>query len=190
MELTWPEPKPSPIPPPGAPPTSTQKDADIRSVLLQAYSDRGEWARHYSAVRMTLGTFFITAAAGVLTLRWDMPQWAIAAAAGGVFLVGVILFMVFSHFTFDEMNGQLDIVDSYHKALGAPPIDPSKRSGLWKWCGTGLPIAILFIVAFLAFGGWWLRFSKPESRTTVPMKVQVGQQHEITIDVPVIVTVP
>ena len=124
MPLTWPDPQPDPT-------QASMKDADTRAVLLQEYSDRGQWARHYSAVRMTLGTFFITAATGVITLRWDSPQLAIAVFAGVVFLIGVFLFVVFSHWTFREMNGQFKIVDSYRQKLGAPPMrKPSGFSGI------------------------------------------------------------
>jgi RsiW-degrading membrane proteinase PrsW (M82 family) len=141
---------------------------------------------------MTLGTFFITAATGVITLRWDTPEPAIAVIAGVIFAIGVLLFMIFSHFTFREMNAQFDIVDSYRGKLESSHT-PVKRLELWKW-GTGLPIAILFVVAFLSFDGWWLFRSKPlsgqASQITVPMKVRVGQQPEVTIDVPIKVTVP
>jgi hypothetical protein len=185
MPLAWPDPQPDST-------KANTKEADIRTVLLQEYGDHGQWARHYSTVRMTLGTFFITAATGVITLRWDTPQIAIAVTAGVIFGIGLLLFMIFSAFTFKEMNAQFEIVDSYRKKLETTA-EATPRFKLWRW-GTGLPIAVLFVVAFLSFDLWWLFGSKLElrqaSQITVPMKVKVGQQPEVTIDVPIKVTVP
>lgn len=69
----------------------------------------------------------------------------------------------------------------------------TKKVGFWKW-GTGWPIAALFVLAFASFDVLWLKYSKPQPRhvteVTVPMKVKVGQQPDVTIDVPVKVTAP
>jgi len=142
---------------------------------------------------MTLGTFFVTAATGMITLRWDRPQIAVAVAAGVVLGIGVLLFMVFSWFTFDEMNKQRAIVDSYREQLKTGNMEVTEKLALWKW-GTGLPIAILFVAAFTSFDLWWLfaSQSKPGQVTqiTVPMKVKVGQQPEVNVDVPIKVTAP
>ncbi|MGB7762504.1 MAG: hypothetical protein WBL61_21900 [Bryobacteraceae bacterium] len=185
MQLAWPDSE-------AAPEKPTTKEAETRTVLLQEYGDHGNWARHYSTVRVTLGTFFVTAATGMITLRWDSPQMAIAVTAGVVLLIGVILFMVFSYFTFEHMTEQLKIVDSYTAKLKAGAV-ATKKPGLWGW-GTGLPIALLFVLAFASFDGWWLFLSKPKphqvTQITVPMKVKVGQQPEVMIDVPITVTAP
>ncbi|MGD0050087.1 MAG: hypothetical protein ABSE42_24080 [Bryobacteraceae bacterium] len=185
MPLDWPAPEPAPEKP-------TTKEAEIRTVLLQEYGDHGNWARHYSTIRLTLGTFFITAATGMITVRWDRPQTAIAVSAGVVLLIGVFLFMVFSYFTFDHMTEQLKIVDSYTAKLGTGTA-VTKKPKLWGW-GTGLPIAVFFVIVFGLFDGWWLLGSKPKpsqvTQITVPMMVKVGQQPEVTIDVPIQVTAP
>ena len=186
MPLAWPAPEP-------APEKATTKEAETRTVLLQEYGDHGNWARHYSTIRLTLGTFFITAATGMITVRWDRPQTAIAVSAGVVFGIGVLLFMVFSAFTFDKMNKQLEIVDSYSAKLKTGTVETTKKLKLWGWA-TGLPIAILFVVAFTSFDLWWLVASKPApgqvTQITVPMTIKVGQQPEVTVDVPVRVTAP
>lgn len=186
MPLAW-------LPPQQDPALANRKEEDVRAVLLQEYGDHGQWARHYSTVRMTLGTFFITAATGVITLRWDNPQVAIAVTAVVIFSIGVFLFLIFSHLTFEEMNAQFNIADSYRKVLETSPTATPARLKWWK-SGTGLPVAILFVAAFLSFDGWWLLRSTPGSRQTtqisIPMKVKVGQQPEVTIDVPLKVTVP
>ena len=147
MPLNWPDPA-----------QANTKDDDTRAVLLQEYSDRGQWARHYSTVRMTLGTFFITAATGVITLRWESPQLAIAIFAGVIFLIGVFLFLVFTFFTFREMSGQFKIVDSYREKLGATPHEERRR---WVRTMTGWPLALVFLIAFAYFDIYWLFCSKP-----------------------------
>jgi hypothetical protein len=72
MPLAWPAPEP-------APEKATTKEAETRTVLLQEYGDHGNWARHYSTIRLTLGTFFITAATGMITVRLDRPQTPVPA---------------------------------------------------------------------------------------------------------------
>lgn len=168
-----------------------KKGTDIRAVLLQEYADHGSWARHYSTVRMTVGTFFVTAAIGLVTLRWDNPEWAIAGAAFVVFLIGFVLFGMFTSLTFERMNSQFEIVNSYRDKLKA---GHSAIAPVGMWSKTGLPIAVALIVAFVLFDGWWLRYSKQSkaqaSRITIPMKVTVGQQPEVTVNVPIRVSVP
>ena len=185
MPLEWPDPQPDPA-------KANTKDADTRTVLLQEYGDHGQWARHYSAVRMTLGTFFLTAATGMITLRWDTPQAAVAWTAGVVLVIGAALFMFFSNLTFYHMNKQFDIMDKYRGKLGGA--SAPKRFEFWRWRGLGGLFAIAFVVAFLAFDGLWFVYSKPKpgqaNQIVLPMKVKVGQQPEITIDVPVNVMVP
>jgi len=186
MFLAWPDNQPRVA-------DLTTKETDTRTVLLHEYSDHGQWARHYSTVRMTLGTFFLTAATGMITLRWDSPQPAIGITAGSILAIGVLLFLIFSHLTFDEMNKQREIVDSYREKLRTGNMQITPKLKLWRW-GTGLPIAVLFVAAFATFDLWWLYASKPKSPqsslVSVPMKVKIGQQPEVTVDVPVRVTVP
>jgi len=183
MPLEWPD-----SPPPGTHPDS--KDADIRKVLLEEYHDHGEWARHYSTVRMTLGTFFITAATGIISLRWDNPDPGIAIVAAGVFLLGLALFVGFTSLTFHEMNSQFRIVKSYHRKLGSGT-DKIPEVGFWKTRSGGL-VVVLATVAFVALDGWWLYLSKPQTDShtvTVPIKVSVGQA-EGSVDVPLKVKTP
>jgi hypothetical protein len=56
----------TPPPTPATPDTSDQ--AENRRALL---AEDGEWARHYSNVRMTVITFVVTACVAILALKWD-----------------------------------------------------------------------------------------------------------------------
>lgn len=46
----------------------TEMEAETRRVLFE---EAGEWARHYSNVRMTVITFVVTACVAILALKWD-----------------------------------------------------------------------------------------------------------------------
>jgi hypothetical protein len=185
MSLKWPAPQPDAT-------KANTGDADIRTVLVQEYGDHGQWARHYSTVRMTVGTFFITAATGFISLRWDTPQGGIALISAVIFGMGVILFLIFSALTFDEMNKQREIVDTYSEILGLRTAK-SKKLSLWK-SATGLVIVIALVLAFASFDLWWCFYSKPQlkgaAQITVPLKLQVGQQPVFTVNVPVKVLLP
>jgi len=109
--------------------TGTTADDDIRSILSSEYSDQGAWARHYSVVRMTLGTFFLTGSIGVIYKKWDdsFDFWT-AALAGIILAVGIVLFLRFTQLTFREMNHQIRIVNSYWAAhvTPHPPLVPTR----------------------------------------------------------------
>lgn len=67
----------------------------------------------------TVGTFFITAATGFISLRWDTPQGGIALISAVVFGMGVILFLIFSALTFDETNKQRENCGYIQRDSGA-----------------------------------------------------------------------
>lgn len=94
------------------------------------FQDAGEWARHYSTVRMTIATFVITSCVAILALKWDAGSEKGAAppdipAAGAVsqannvvathvvnsvailWLLGLGIFQAFTYYTFDRLNSQL-----------------------------------------------------------------------------------
>lgn len=185
MPLTWPPPETDPAHPNSAP-------SDLRKIILQEYSDHGQWARHYSTVRMTLGTFFVTAATGFISLRWDTPGAGVALIAAGIFFIGVILFLEFSWLTFHEMNKQRELVDTYSTVLNLGRGATSKFSLLRS--GTGIVLVIPLIIAFAALDYWWYYDSKPRPKAvteiTVPLKLQVGNQPPTIVNVPLKVVLP
>src|ERR1700693_2085494 len=85
----------------------TDWNSETQGVLGREYEDAGHWGRHYSAVRMTLGTFFLGGAVGLISLRWDKPDTTTAGWAAAIAILGVVLFVWFSTLTFVEMNKQL-----------------------------------------------------------------------------------
>jgi hypothetical protein len=165
--------------------------ADTRNVLADEYKEHGAWARHYSSVRMTLGTFFLSAATGVIYLRWDKPELRTAVLAAVILFIGVILFLGFSWLTFRAMNRQRRIVAAYRTALGKADKAPKSLAVLWRW-DVGY-LCILFVVSFLAFDLWWLSGQSAGGNTVefqIPISVQVGDAPASSFQVPVKVTVP
>src|SRR5437016_1985954 len=97
---------------------------DVTKVLSDEYQDHEEWARHYSVVRMTLGTFALTGAIGIVYQSWDKPADLWTALLGGLtLLAGMVLFAYFTSLTIKEMRHQRRIVVAYRKV-----IEPHKES--------------------------------------------------------------
>jgi hypothetical protein len=138
---------------------------------------------------MTIGTFFLTAATGIIYLRWDDPEPATAALAGIVFATGALVFLRFTWLTFKEMNRQRKIVAAYRTALGKQAEAPAPLPRLGKW--DGLYLGVIFLVLFAAFDLWWL-YLKPvaaKAELKIPVAVQVGEAPAVTFQVPVKVKV-
>ena len=58
------------------------------------FSDAGGWAVHFSIVRMTVSTFFITAAWGLVSIKWNEYSRPLALAALCIWgLAGFFLFI-------------------------------------------------------------------------------------------------
>ena len=171
--------------------TTGTEGEEIRNVLTEEYRDHGAWARHYSTVRMTLGTFFLSAATGVIYLRWDKPECGTAILAVMILLIGVILYLRFSWLTFTEMNRQRQIVAAYRTALTKEEATLKPIAPIWKW--DSAYICLTLGLLFLAFDSWWLYGPHAASKTLefkIPIAVQVGKAPAVSIQVPVKVTVP
>jgi hypothetical protein len=164
---------------------------ETRSVLIEEYRDHGAWARHYSTVRMTLGTFFVTAATSIIYLRWDTPECRTLVLAALTLLIGIGLFLWFSMLTFKKMNDQLVIVASYRTALGKPERAPEPLRPIWR--GEPVCICATILVLFAIIGWLWLYGPRRPSHTVefkIPIAVQVGETPAVSVQVPVKVTVP
>ena len=78
-----------------------------QQAILAEYKDHGDWARHYSTVRMTVGTFFVTASTALIYARWGNPSSSLIAITASLFGIGVLVFGYFTYLTFDRMKAQL-----------------------------------------------------------------------------------
>lgn len=70
------------------------------------FQEAGNWARHYSTVRMTVLTFTLTTCAALLAWKWQAdlrPIWQIS----GLWLLGVLTFWTFTYHTYDRLGSQM-----------------------------------------------------------------------------------
>jgi hypothetical protein len=89
------------------------------------YDDAGEWARHYSTVRMTVATFALTTCVAIIALKGDesslTPEEKIYMGNSVVilWLLGAVIFYVFSYLSYKQSNRQR----KYRKDLPTTMID-------------------------------------------------------------------
>jgi len=135
--------------------TSTS-NGDTTRALLGEYGEHGAWARHYSTVRMTLGTFFLTASIGIIFQRWDKSfDWRTVGLAACALLTGIALFLLFSWLTYRSMNRQRAIVKDYRTKYGATKDLPEPYLWWRRWDVLGIVIgAVVFsVIAGLLWRG-------------------------------------
>jgi hypothetical protein len=74
------------------------------------YDDAGEWARHYSTVRMTVATFALTTCVAIIALKGDKSSSEgkiyIGNSVAILWLLGVVIFYVFSYLSYRQSNRQ------------------------------------------------------------------------------------
>lgn len=118
--------------------------------LRQFYNEHGQWARHYSTVRMTVGTFFLGVALVTVQFRWE--QMDIFALLGVILAVGFGLgvFYFFSKQTLLSLNSQLKVANSLMELYGVDRDDrinvPDARRQIRLQVGTmGVVPAVVVI---------------------------------------------
>jgi uncharacterized integral membrane protein len=99
------------------------------------FQEYGNWARHYSTVRMTVTTFLVSLSVGILSFKWDPndgpPADLFINLSGGVWIVALCLFLIFTHHTYRQMaharrlRNRLETGDEYDKTKRA--IHPRKN---------------------------------------------------------------
>ena len=74
------------------------------------YHDAGDWARHYSIVRLTVGTFLVTTCVAILVLKPERMETDanLGNAVALLWLIGLFVFYTFTFLTYKERNRQLE----------------------------------------------------------------------------------
>lgn len=138
----------------------TTQDDDTKRVLLGEYNEHGAWARHFSGVRMTLGTFFLTASIGIIYQRWDKFDPWTAGLAAATLLIGEGLFLYFSRLTYAYVNRQRAIAEDYQTTLSPgpkkrpTPIPLLRRDVVYIAGGAAVFFAIVFSL--------WMKVGQPK----------------------------
>jgi hypothetical protein len=120
------------------------------------FSDMTTWATHFSMVRMTLSTFFITAAWGLVTLKWNEYSdglWYASVAAWA--LAGAFLFL-FTWALHDASDKREDFKSRMGDSLSEPR-PPWLILILGLLCAVpGLFWLVLHVINWPSFGstGW------------------------------------
>ncbi|MGI9087482.1 MAG: hypothetical protein ACR2HH_07060 [Chthoniobacterales bacterium] len=81
--------------------------AELLQNCRTRYQENGNWARHYSTVRMTVTTFLIPVSLGVLAFKWTPPTHPpinFLALSDVVWMAAVFLFVLFTRLTYEEME--------------------------------------------------------------------------------------
>jgi hypothetical protein len=123
---------------------------DAATNTRSRFADAGAWAMHYSTVRMTISTFFITTTWAVISLRWDDYSPELLQAALVVWLFAGAFLFVFTGLTHRAASRQQEY-KSYLPALdGSSPPKGLKRSVVfWIWAPVGM-----YLIGSAGFG--WL----------------------------------
>lgn len=74
--------------------------SEFASNARALYSDAGSWANHFSVVRMTVSTFFITAAWGLVSVKWQEFSQPLAIAASCIWLLAGFFLCFFTDATY------------------------------------------------------------------------------------------
>ena len=88
-----------------------------KGMITEQYRELGNWARHYSVVRMTIGTFFVTTSFALVNFRWERPDPLLAVFIFLFFATGCAIFLWFSHLTFARMRKQIELLNIYRRAV-------------------------------------------------------------------------
>lgn len=111
------------------------------------FQEAGNWARHYSTVRMTVLTFTLTTCAALLAWKWQAnlkPIWQIS----GLWLLGVLTFWTFTYHTYDRLGSQM----RYRPLLPTGP-DEKPATVHFDWASLVVPAVNLGVMMFVLSEG-------------------------------------
>ena len=122
------------------------------------FGENGNWARHYSTVRMTTTTILVSLSIGILSFKWDppaKPALTFLNLAGGVWIAALCLFLTFTRYTYGEMERarlRRQALPEGAKPEPGKPLHPRQDPASW-----------IMIVVTAAFGLLLLSLSDGES---------------------------
>ncbi len=142
----------------------TDKDKKKRLVDQEnarvLYNSAGQWALHFSEVRMTVTTFLVGLSWAVVSVKWDEFSWPLLWAAIVVWLAAAGLFVFFTLATQERARRQKEFQNMLPESSPlpdagnpAPPLDASTqelsarvRRRIW------VPVWLFVVVTFFYAG--------------------------------------
>ncbi len=152
------------------------------------FAEHGNWARHYSTVRMTVTTFLVSLSIGILSFKWEptkgQPNLKFIDLAAGVWVAALFLFLIFTHHTYREMANARRLRRLLPSGDNKPssrkkrhPIHTRQDSASW------ILIILTAVFALLLLRLANIRFAKP----TWPALSVHSAGHFISIYIPAMV---
>jgi hypothetical protein len=136
--------------------------AGAESLVIARMNRNMSWAIHFSTVRMTIGTFFITVCIALMGLKWAESSRALVFAAGAIWVCGMLLFGVFTRLTYNQVAGELarrNQIRFRHEEI--------KTAKSWRTDAPLIVLVVISIVVFIFGISWWKK-SKPLPEPVVP----------------------
>jgi len=171
-------------------------DETTREFVRTRYNETGNWSRHYSSVRATIATFFMTANVALLGALWKSPSTRIAFFLTTFFLLGMVLYVVFSRKTSAAMSEQKRLERDLLNGSQQPT--PAARSRFFERHGVNyvLPAALLlgFSVLNLGWGLNWFGTPAQDTKaflsTKIPVMVTRKDETPFQTDLPITIALP
>lgn len=153
-----------------------------RSDLVQnaraRFANDGQWAIHYSTVRMTVTTFLVGLSWGIVALQWDRYKPALCFAAWAVWVLTLVLLFTFTFYTKERLLAQRRLL----KSLPTPDGKPLPTERWWMkadksvikvlWYNLGDISVWIFLVATVGLWGltqaWKLQSTNDSMTLVVP----------------------
>ncbi|MEA2709652.1 MAG: hypothetical protein QOF78_2253 [Phycisphaerales bacterium] len=101
---------------------------DAKKLLQHERSEAGQWARHYSAVRMTVTPFLFTTSLAILAFASKTRTTFFVWAAIIFWIVGMIVLGAFTYFTRAKMELEKDFRDQLKSPLKQDCTHDTRRS--------------------------------------------------------------
>jgi hypothetical protein len=148
------------------------------------FADAGAWAIHFSMVRMTITTFFIAAAWGVVSVKWNEFSPTLCFAAFGVWALAGFFLIFFTKGTLQKSKVQkeclFELPTGNHQPKSAtlkPEIEEQIRLPIKAYWGATAGFVVLLIL--------WAMHGRqtPVAWTAIATKSSIAnQEHKATVE--------
>ena len=146
----------------------------VQQAALGRFGDASLWAMHYSTVRLTLTTFFLTAAWGLTTVKWNDYTDQLYWAAWCIWILAGVFLLVFSALLFHANCRR----EKYSAQVDRQLNTDRRRRLVWFLLGpVGLPVVIFAVMTYL-FYQMTHEWAKPENRSPNKTAILDGETED------------